>query len=231
MVIFRENTEDIYAGIEFEAGSDAAKKILAFLEKEFPKDYKKIRFPATTGIGIKPVIARGHRAPRARGDRVRARQQEEERHVRPQGQHHEVHRGRLHEVGLRARREGVRRQGLHLGHVGEDQGGQGRRRGQRRAEGGARGGQDPRQGRDRRHHAAAGAHPPEGVRRHRDAEPERRLPLRRARGAGRRHRHRARRQHQLRHRPRHLRGDARHGAEVRRPRQGQPRQRHPLAAR
>ena len=57
---------------------------------------------------------------------------------------------------------------------------------------------------------------PEGVRRHRHAEPERRLPLRRARRAGRRHRHRARRQHQLRHRPRHLRGHARHRAEVRR---------------
>src|ERR1035438_2436959 len=40
MVIFRENTEDIYAGIEFEAESDAAKKILSFLEKEFPKEYK-----------------------------------------------------------------------------------------------------------------------------------------------------------------------------------------------
>ena len=62
----------------------------------------------------------------------------------------------------------------------------------------------------------------EGVRRHRHAEPQRRLPLRRARGAGRRHRHRARRQHQLRHRPRHLRGHARHRAEVRQPRQGEP---------
>ncbi|HXN32804.1 MAG TPA: NADP-dependent isocitrate dehydrogenase [Polyangiaceae bacterium] len=58
-VIFRENTEDIYAGIEFEAESDAAKKILSFLEKEFPKEYKKVRFPATTGIGIKPVSREG----------------------------------------------------------------------------------------------------------------------------------------------------------------------------
>jgi isocitrate dehydrogenase len=59
MVIFRENTEDIYAGIEFEAGSDAAKKLLAFIEKEYPKDFKKIRFPATTGLGIKPVSQDG----------------------------------------------------------------------------------------------------------------------------------------------------------------------------
>ena len=59
MVIFRENTEDIYAGIEWEAGSEQAKKILAFLEKEFPKEYKKIRFPGSAGIGIKPVSREG----------------------------------------------------------------------------------------------------------------------------------------------------------------------------
>jgi isocitrate dehydrogenase len=59
MVIFRENTEDIYAGIEYEAETDAARKVLAFLEKEFPKDYKKVRFPATTAIGIKPVSRDG----------------------------------------------------------------------------------------------------------------------------------------------------------------------------
>src|SRR5271170_4516712 len=59
MVIFRENTEDIYAGIEFESGSADAKKLLDFIEKEFPKDYKKIRFPATSGIGIKPVSKDG----------------------------------------------------------------------------------------------------------------------------------------------------------------------------
>src|SRR5512145_588668 len=53
MVIFRENTEDIYAGIEFEAGSDRAKKIIEFLKAEFPKDFAKIRFPESTGIGIK----------------------------------------------------------------------------------------------------------------------------------------------------------------------------------
>jgi len=59
MVIFRENTEDIYAGIEFEAESDGAKRVLALLEQEFPKDFKKIRFPATTGIGLKPVSREG----------------------------------------------------------------------------------------------------------------------------------------------------------------------------
>ncbi|ABS26388.1 NADP-dependent isocitrate dehydrogenase [Anaeromyxobacter sp. Fw109-5] len=59
MVIFRENTEDIYAGIEWEAGSEQAKKLLGFLEKEFPKEYKKIRFPGSTGLGVKPVSREG----------------------------------------------------------------------------------------------------------------------------------------------------------------------------
>jgi isocitrate dehydrogenase len=59
MVIFRENTEDIYAGIEWEAGSEQAKKLLAFLEKEFPKEFKKIRFPGSTGLGVKPVSREG----------------------------------------------------------------------------------------------------------------------------------------------------------------------------
>jgi isocitrate dehydrogenase len=59
MVIFRENTEDIYAGIEFAAGSDDAKKMLGLLQANFPSAYKKIRFPETTGIGVKPVSQDG----------------------------------------------------------------------------------------------------------------------------------------------------------------------------
>src|SRR4029453_4285739 len=55
MVIFRENTEDIYAGIEWETGSEGARKVLAFLKQEFPKSYAKVRFPETSAIGIKPV--------------------------------------------------------------------------------------------------------------------------------------------------------------------------------
>ena len=57
MVIFRENSEDIYAGIEFEAESDKAKKLIKFLQDEF--GVKKIRFPNTSGIGIKPVSREG----------------------------------------------------------------------------------------------------------------------------------------------------------------------------
>ncbi len=57
MVIFRENTEDIYAGIEWEAGSPEAKKVIAFLQQEM--GVSKIRFPATSAIGIKPVSIEG----------------------------------------------------------------------------------------------------------------------------------------------------------------------------
>ena len=59
MSIFRENTEDIYAGVEWEAGSDDAKKVLAFLKQEFPKSYDKVRFPETSAIGLKPVSKEG----------------------------------------------------------------------------------------------------------------------------------------------------------------------------
>lgn len=57
MVIFRENSEDIYAGIEYEAETDKAKKLIEFLQKEMGAT--KIRFPATSGIGIKPVSREG----------------------------------------------------------------------------------------------------------------------------------------------------------------------------
>jgi isocitrate dehydrogenase len=59
MVIFRENTEDIYAGIEFEQGSEACKKFLNLFKEAFPKEYGKIRFPESSGIGIKPVSKEG----------------------------------------------------------------------------------------------------------------------------------------------------------------------------
>jgi len=62
-VIFRENTEDIYAGIDFQAGSEGALKTLEFLKTNFPKDFKKVRFGetdiATVGVGIKPVSKPG----------------------------------------------------------------------------------------------------------------------------------------------------------------------------
>ncbi len=59
MVIFRENTEDIYAGIEFEEGTPENKMFMELFAANFPEMFKKIRFPKTTGIGIKPISKDG----------------------------------------------------------------------------------------------------------------------------------------------------------------------------
>lgn len=59
MTIFRENTEDIYAGIEFKAGSDEAQKLLDFLKENFPERFAKIRFATDCGLGVKPVSKEG----------------------------------------------------------------------------------------------------------------------------------------------------------------------------
>jgi isocitrate dehydrogenase len=59
MLVFRENTEDIYAGIEFEDGTPDNIKFKQLLKENFPDEYQKIRFPDTSGIGIKPVSREG----------------------------------------------------------------------------------------------------------------------------------------------------------------------------
>jgi isocitrate dehydrogenase len=59
MVVFRENTEDIYAGIEYEAGTQEVRTLLSLLEQHFPDSYSQIRFPESSGIGIKPVSREG----------------------------------------------------------------------------------------------------------------------------------------------------------------------------
>ena len=59
MVIFRENTEDIYAGIEFLEGTKEVNKMLEFLKNEFPDKYSQVRFPNTTGLGLKPISREG----------------------------------------------------------------------------------------------------------------------------------------------------------------------------
>ncbi len=59
MTIYRENTEDIYAGIEFQEGTADANKFKEILQREFPERFKKVRFPSTTGFGIKPVSKEG----------------------------------------------------------------------------------------------------------------------------------------------------------------------------
>lgn len=59
MVIFRENTEDLYSGIEFAAGSPQSDQMVALLKEHFPAEYAKLRFPQNVGIGIKPVSVEG----------------------------------------------------------------------------------------------------------------------------------------------------------------------------
>jgi isocitrate dehydrogenase len=59
MVIFRENTEDIYAGIEFERGTDANAKFLKLFKENFPAEFAKIRFPDSSGVGLKPISQEG----------------------------------------------------------------------------------------------------------------------------------------------------------------------------
>ena len=59
MVIFRENTEDIYTGIEFANGTDGNRKFKQLFKENFPKEYSKIRFPDTAGICVKPISVQG----------------------------------------------------------------------------------------------------------------------------------------------------------------------------
>ena len=59
MIIFRENTEDIYAGIEFEQGTEPNQRFLSLFKESFPDEYSKIRFPESSGIGIKPISIEG----------------------------------------------------------------------------------------------------------------------------------------------------------------------------
>jgi isocitrate dehydrogenase len=59
MVVFRENTEDIYTGIEFEEGTPENARFLAMLKEQYPQEYRKLRFPDTSGIGLKPISIEG----------------------------------------------------------------------------------------------------------------------------------------------------------------------------
>ena len=223
MVIFRENTEDIYAGIEFEAGTEDAKKFLALLQGgSSRRSTRRSASPRPSGIGIKPVSQEGtERLVRAAIEYAIANKRKSVTLVH-KGNIMKFTEGAFRNWGyaLAEREFGDK---IYTWEQWErTKAAKGEEAANAEQKAALAGRQDPHQGRDRRHHAAAGAHAARRVRRHRHAEPQRRLPLRRARGAGRRHRHRAGRQHQLRHRPRHLRGHARHRAEVRRPRQGEP---------
>jgi isocitrate dehydrogenase len=59
MVVFRENVEDIYAGVEFELGTEENERFVTWLRESYPEEYKKIRFPNSSGISIKPISREG----------------------------------------------------------------------------------------------------------------------------------------------------------------------------
>ena len=147
MVIFRENTEDIYAGLEVEACTPEAKKLV-----DCVKERVRLEHP--------PRLGRRHQADHRAGSKRLIRAAATTRSTASRksvtmvhkGNIHEVHRGCVPQLGLRARARGVQRRRRRLGRL---------RRQPRR--------QDPREGRHRRHHPAAGAHPSGRVRRDRDA--------------------------------------------------------------
>ncbi len=107
MVIFRENTEDIYAGIEYKAGTDEARRVIDFLQQQMGA--QTIRFPDDQRHRHQAGLRGGLQAADPRRHRLRRRPKVAKRDAGAQGQHHEVHRGRLPRLGLPARPRGVRR--------------------------------------------------------------------------------------------------------------------------
>ena len=203
MVIFRENTEDIYAGIEYKAGTPEVRRVIEFLQGQMGA--QSIRFPATSAIGIKPVSEEGSKR------LIRAAIEYAIIQKRPSVTL--VHKGNI----MKFTEGGFRDWGYQLavqeyGAV-EIDGGPWCRLPQGIVIKDVIADAFLQQILTR----------PKEYSRHRHAQPERRLHLRRARRAGGRHRHRAGGEHQLRHRPRCLRGHPRHRAALRRPGQGESR--------
>ena len=110
MVIYRENLEDLYAGIEWKEGSGEAKKIIEFLKKEMGSDIH-----ADSGIGIKPISETNTKNLVRSAIKYAIENDKKTRDPGAQGQHHEIHRGGLPRLGLRARQERVRRRHDHRG--------------------------------------------------------------------------------------------------------------------
>ncbi len=95
VVIFRENTEDVYAGIELRQGTPEAQKVIEFLNREMGK---KIRLDS--GIGIKPMSVTGSKRLIRRAIQYAIENGRRSVTLVHKGQHHEVHRGRLPRLGI-----------------------------------------------------------------------------------------------------------------------------------
>ena len=201
MVIFRENTEDIYAGIELESGIRGRQKVLdVSASRSFPKSYREDPLPGNDRRSASsPFRAEGtERLVRAAIEYALANKRKSVTLVH-KGNIMKFTEGAFRNWGYALAEREFADQTYTWDQWERIQGREGRGCGERRAEARARAaGKLLVKDVDRRHHAPAGPDPPRRVRRHRHAEPERRLPLRRARRPGRRHRHRPRRQHQLR---------------------------------
>ena len=206
VVIFRENTEDVYAGIEYEAGTAENEKFARFLREEMGAVFFE-----GAGLGVKPI------SPFGTNRLVRKAIQYAVDHDRKSVTF--VHKGNIMKFTEGAFRnwayELARTEfGEHT--ITEDELWE-------KHDGRQPEGQDRRQGPHRGHHVPDDAAPAGGVRRDRDLEPERRLPVRRGGGGGRGGRHRAGREHGRSRRG--VRGDPRNRPEVREPGQGQSRAR------
>ena len=216
MVIFRENTEDIYAGIEFEAESDGGEEDPRIHRERVPEGLQEnpiSRFDG--GIGIKPVSREGtERLVRAAIQYTLETRRKSVTFVH-KGNIMKFTEGAFMRWGYALAQREFADEVYTWDQWEKTKAVQGRGRRQRGAEGRAREGQDPRQRRDCRHHPATSHHTRPRVRRDRYVELERRLSERRARRTGGRNRDRPWGQRQLHERARHLRGYPRHRSEVR----------------
>ena len=202
MVIFRENTEDVYCGIEAKSGSQKAKRFIALLKE------MGYNVPTSAGIGIKPMSPEGSKRLIRMAIRFAVDKKLPSVTLMHKGNIMKFTEGAFKDWGYEAGARRVPRPGRQRG---------------RSDEGGGREGQGRPQGPDRRQHVPADPVAARRVQRGGHAEPQRRLPVRRGGGDGGRHRPGGGGQHR---RPGgDVRGDARHRPQVHRPEPGQPRRR------
>ncbi len=112
LVIFRENTEDVYAGIEWEQGTPEAAKLIEFLNKDMLKGGKK-QVRLDSGVGIKPISVSGTKRLVRMAIKHALENWAQERDAGSQGEHPKIHRRGVPQVGIRACYAGISRSGCH----------------------------------------------------------------------------------------------------------------------